>query len=75
MAIEADGPSHMSRTEGPGGSAVVLGATSMKARHLRALGWAVVNVSYREWDALPDEAARSVYLTKCISHAIARRGG
>lgn len=43
IAIEADGPSHTSRT--PGGA--MLGATAMKRRHLQRLGWQVINVPYK----------------------------
>lgn len=42
IALEADGPTHTSRT--PGGA--MLGATAMKRRHLQRLGWQVVNVTY-----------------------------
>jgi hypothetical protein len=46
VAIEADGPSHFSRTPGPGGATPwPLGATAMKHRHLRAMGWALVSIS------------------------------
>ena len=37
VAIEADGPSHMARTDGTR----FLGHTAMKHRHLTALGWKV----------------------------------
>ena len=37
IAIEADGPTHVSRT--PPGR--MLGATSMKRRHLTQMGWQV----------------------------------
>ncbi|KXZ54321.1 hypothetical protein GPECTOR_5g404 [Gonium pectorale] len=46
IAIEADGPTHTSRTPAPGGG--VLGATAMKRRHLELMGWQVINVTYKE---------------------------
>jgi hypothetical protein len=83
VAVEADGPSHVSRTRrlalatppravvgppAPGAPAaahrrwraaraVPLGATLLKRRHLRALGWAVVNVGHDEWEAVTVAAA------------------
>ncbi|GBF97364.1 hypothetical protein Rsub_11011 [Raphidocelis subcapitata] len=68
VAIEADGPSHLSRNKGPGGAPVRLGATRMKARHLRAMGWRVVNVAFSEWDATP-QAARHAFLQARIAAA------
>lgn len=84
IAIEADGPSHFSRTPLPalpaphqaagrpaqsGGTASepqaratasstpkgpwVLGATAMKRRHLRALGWSLISIS---WQVRPSSA-------------------
>jgi hypothetical protein len=84
VAIEADGPSHIARNKrrpgggggaatGPGGGppagTVQLGATLMKARHLRALGWRVVNVTFEEWDALGSAAAREAFLRARIAAA------
>ncbi len=48
IAIEVDGPTHFTRTPGPKGrqgGLWVVGATAMKRRHLRALGWDVLSVS------------------------------
>ncbi|KAG2437353.1 hypothetical protein HXX76_006008 [Chlamydomonas incerta] len=66
IAIEADGPTHTSRT--PGGA--VLGATAMKRRHLQRLGWQVVNVTYTEWDKLSSDAARRAFLQDRINEAL-----
>jgi very-short-patch-repair endonuclease len=68
VAIEADGPSHVSRNKGPGGAPVRLGATRMKARHLRAMGWRVVSVGFQEWDGTP-QAARESFLRARIAAA------
>eukprot|EP00961_Rhodomonas_salina_P128091 1726468-Rhodomonas_salina.2 len=46
LAIEVDGPTHFDLN-----GEVPLGRTLMKRRHLRALGFNVVSVSYREWAA------------------------
>jgi hypothetical protein len=86
VAIEADGPSHVSRNKvarGGGGSgngskaataarmkAVPLGATRMKARHLTALGWRVVNVDWGEWEALGSAPARAAFLRARIDAAL-----
>ena len=42
IAIEADGPTHLARND----SSHVLGATSMKRRHLERMGWEVINVTF-----------------------------
>eukprot|EP00198_Chlamydomonas_reinhardtii_P005720 XP_001695056.1 predicted protein [Chlamydomonas reinhardtii] len=66
IALEADGPTHTSRT--PGGA--MLGATAMKRRHLQRLGWQVVNVTYTEWDKLSSDAARRAFLQERINQAL-----
>lgn len=43
IAIEADGPTHIARTD----PSRMLGATAMKRRHLTQLGWHVINVSFQ----------------------------
>lgn len=60
-----------SEAGGSGGVAgtVQLGATRMKARHLRALGWRVVNVTFEEWDVLGSAAAREAFLRRRIAAA------
>lgn len=73
VAIEADGPSHVARNRrgpGGGGGPVQLGATRMKARHLAALGWRVVNVTFDEWDGLGSAAARQAHLRRRIEAAV-----
>ena len=69
VAIEADGPSHMSRNTVGKRGRVQLGATAMKRRHLQALGWAVANISYEDWDALPGEEERTAFLKQQIEAA------
>ncbi|GIL69916.1 hypothetical protein Vretimale_10067 [Volvox reticuliferus] len=69
IALEADGPTHISRT--PGGA--VLGATAMKRRHLQRMGWHVVNVTYKEWDKLTSESARRAFLQERINEALLSR--
>lgn len=78
IAIEADGPSHFSRTtppstrsSSPSGLSVLrqLGATAMKRRHLQRLGWTVVNVPYSDWDKQTDEQQKVAYLKLCIAAA------
>jgi hypothetical protein len=49
---------------------VQLGATRMKARHLRRLGWRVINVTFDEWDALGSAAAREAFLRRRIEAAV-----
>lgn len=56
------------------GATVQLGATLMKARHLRAMGWRVVNVTFEEWDALGSAAAREAFLRRRIDEALAAGG-
>lgn len=69
VAVEADGPSHFSRTPGPSGRLLQLGATAMKRRHLQQLGWTVVNVPYSDWDKQVDEQQRVGYLKQRIAQA------
>lgn len=85
LAIEADGPSHFSRTPGPpsttsgsssssntkppSGRLLQVGATAMKRRHLSLLGWTVVNIPYSEWDRQSDEQQRVAYLKQRIAAA------
>ncbi|GFR47688.1 hypothetical protein Agub_g9436, partial [Astrephomene gubernaculifera] len=47
-----------------------LGATAMKRRHLRAMGWQVVNVSYKEWDRLTSSEAKRAFLQERINQAL-----
>eukprot|EP00747_Dinoflagellata_sp_TGD_P158260 gnl/TRDRNA2_/TRDRNA2_177801_c3_seq1.p1 gnl/TRDRNA2_/TRDRNA2_177801_c3~~gnl/TRDRNA2_/TRDRNA2_177801_c3_seq1.p1 ORF type:complete len:220 (+),score=31.92 gnl/TRDRNA2_/TRDRNA2_177801_c3_seq1:164-823(+) len=60
VAVEVDGPSHF--LAGCGGRSPT-GATMLKHRQLRALGWQVVVVPYFEWDGLTSAAARYQYLS------------
>lgn len=69
LAVEADGPSHFSRTPHPSGALLQLGATAMKRRHLQQLGWTVVNVPYSDWDKQTDEQQKVAYLKQRIAEA------
>ncbi|GLI62462.1 hypothetical protein VaNZ11_005093, partial [Volvox africanus] len=69
IALEADGPTHASRTP----SGAVLGATAMKRRHLQRMGWHVINVTYKEWDRLTSESARRAFLQERINEALLSR--
>lgn len=69
VAVEADGPSHFSRTAHPALGLLQLGATAMKRRHLQQLGWVVVNVPYSDWDKQTDEQQRVGYLKQRIAEA------
>jgi very-short-patch-repair endonuclease len=71
VAVEADGPSHMSRNTVTGRGRVQLGATAMKRRHLQGLGWAVANISYEDWDELANEEQRASFLKLKIKWALA----
>lgn len=70
IAIEADGPTHMARTGPP---TRPLGATAMKARHLSALGWVVVNVGFQQWNALSSDALKQQWLAVRLEQALSRR--
>lgn len=72
VAIEADGPSHMSRNIVAGRGRVRLGATAMKRRHLQGLGWAVANISYEDWDTLANEEQRAAFLKQQLKSACAQ---
>lgn len=56
IAIEVDGPWHFMRMHT--GEHVPTGATILKLRQLRALGWLVVSVPYYEWRRLGVGEAR-----------------
>eukprot|EP00775_Hariotina_reticulata_P003606 gene3606-3870_t len=76
VAIEADGPSHVSRTTRNSGSSskqrpVQLGATALKRRLLQGLGWHVVNVAYDQWDELPDMDQKIRFMKSRINAAVA----
>ncbi|KAG1670013.1 hypothetical protein FOA52_011169 [Chlamydomonas sp. UWO 241] len=66
VAIEADGPTHIARNDG----ARMLGATAMKRRHLEAMGWSVINITFEEWDRLESAERRHAYLQAAISDAL-----
>jgi len=66
IAIEADGPTHVARTD----EGHMLGATAMKRRHLQAMGWSVINVTFTTWDALGGEQQREAFLRDAISDAL-----
>ena len=62
IAIEVDGPTHFTRN-----TLMPLGATAMKHRHLRKLGWKVLSVSYATWYELEDRAEKCRYLREALS--------
>ena len=64
VALEADGPSHMSRV---GGGRRALGATLMKKRHLELMGWRVVNVTFQQWNRLTSEQEREAFVRMRLS--------
>lgn len=66
VALEADGPTHLARCA-PGTRQ--LGPTAMKARHLRLLGWRVLNVTYLQWNSLEGDAARQRWLAARLREA------
>jgi len=57
LAIEADGPSHFSRTSGR-----LLGSAVLKRRHLRRSGWRVLSVPLATWEELIGPEERGRYL-------------
>jgi hypothetical protein len=73
VAIEVDGPSHFVGRK-------PTGATMLKRRQLRHLGWHLVSVPYWEWDELakaPAEVAESTHridaLKKLTTHRLRER--
>ncbi len=66
LAVEADGPTHMARND----PRRMLGATVMKRRHLRLLGWQVVNISFKQWAQLQSQSAKAAFLQKAIDAAV-----
>jgi len=61
LAIEVDGPSHYLRNPARG-CWVENGATRLKSRLLRGLGWKVTRIPFFEWDSLTTETAKRTYL-------------
>eukprot|EP00873_Tetraselmis_striata_P017872 jgi/Tetstr1/438136/TSEL_002862.t1 len=57
LAIEADGPSHFSRTSGR-----LLSSGVLKRRHLRRSGWRVLSVPLATWEELIGPEERRRYL-------------
>lgn len=57
VAIEADGPSHLSRN-----TLRPLGHTAFKHRLLKAQGWHVISVPWHEWDELIGAELKREYL-------------
>ncbi|GAX80619.1 hypothetical protein CEUSTIGMA_g8054.t1 [Chlamydomonas eustigma] len=66
IAIEADGPTHVSRTN----LRHMLGGTAMKRRHLQKMGWHVINITFKEWDDLASADRRQAFLQQAISEAL-----
>ena len=62
VAIEFDGPSHFFRGDGVRSAS---GATMLKHRQLRSLGWQLVVVPYWEWDEVRgSEANKRQYILR-----------
>ena len=59
VAIEVDGPSHFC-------GRIPTGATALKRRQLRAVGWVLLPVPYWEWDGLSSNSARQEYLRAAL---------
>ena len=67
VAIEIDGPSHFcGRTP--------TGATALKRRQLRAVGWVLLPVPYWEWDGLSNNSARQEYLRAALRQHVLPAG-
>ena len=67
VAIEIDGPSHFcGRTP--------TGATALKRRQLRAVGWVLLPVPYWEWDGLSSNSARQEYLRAALRQHVLPAG-
>ena len=60
VAVEVDGPAHFLDNMAP------TGATVLKRRHLRLLGYDVAVVSYTEWAVLKDKTARANFLREML---------
>ena len=64
VAVEVDGPSHfVGRTP--------TGATALKRRQLRAVGWVLLPVPYWEWhEDLSSSSERQEYLRAALRHVL-----
>ena len=68
VAVEVDGPSHFVRgADGLWPS----GATLLKQRQLRALGYRLVSVPFWEWNELRSRAEQSTYLQQLLRRGAA----
>ena len=62
LVVEADGPSHFTyNTKRP------LGATSLKRRLLRSIGWTVIVFNYFEWDRDFSEEEQKLFVLKTFA--------
>jgi hypothetical protein len=61
IAVEIDGPSHFSRTDGR-----LLGATALKRRHLQLMGWHVFSITHEDWQSALRAEARLQELRELI---------
>lgn len=66
LAIEADGPTHLARND----ISKMLGGTTMKHRHLRAMGWRVVSITFAQWDANDTAERKKRFVEQAISRII-----
>ena len=69
VALECDGPSHF--LKGDLGRFQATGATLLKHRQLRALGWRLVSVPYWEWDEVKQQETKKLgYLLDAIQSQV-----
>ena len=64
VAVEADGPTHFAFN-----SMRPLGATSLKRRLLKGLGWKVIAVPYFEWNRCKNEQEQQAYILNKLTEA------
>ena len=62
VVVEVDGPSHFLAR-----SRIMRGSTKLKHRHLRSMGWDVVQVPYYAWDELSHRKAQDAYIRELLS--------
>lgn len=72
IILEVDGPSHFLRSHITPDQFVVSGSTCIKHRHLKQMGWEVVQVPYFKWDCLKDEETRASYVRDILKPALGK---
>jgi RAP domain len=73
VAVEVNGPTHYLFCMSAKRKRMPRGKTTLKARHLSQLGYAVVSVPYWEWPSVG--TAGQAYLERAVSSALARSCG